>query len=90
MDHRRELERGVRLCAEGKKQPIQPLPDELPAGIDVSTDIDERSTVARQPEAGVERGDHVEGLQKLADGVGGPAVVVIERGAPEHVVAGDQ
>ena len=53
-------------------------------------DVGERAPVAGQREPRVERVDHVERVQELADRVGRPAEVEVQRDAPEQVVAGDQ
>ena len=53
-------------------------------------DVRERPPVAAERQPRVERVDRVERGQELADGVGRPAEVEVQRDAPEQVVAGDQ
>ena len=67
-----------------------PLADQLAVRLDVRLYVGERAAVAGQAQPRVELLDDVERRQEFSGRVGRVAVVVVERHAPEQVVAGDE
>ena len=64
--------------------------DQIPIRLDMPADVREGLPVTRQAQSGVEPPDLVERVKELAGRVRRPAVVVVQRHAPEQVVAGDE
>jgi hypothetical protein len=69
---------------------VEALVHERPVALDVGVDVGERAPVAGQREPRAVGLDRVERRQELTDRVGRVAVVVVQRDAPEQVVAGDE
>ena len=78
------------LLADDLPHPRQALRHERAVGLDVRVDVGERARVAGEAQARAERLDAIERGQELADRIGRPAVVEVQRHASEQVVAGDQ
>src|SRR5947209_3285340 len=68
----------------------QPLGDQLAVGVDVGAHVGEGAPVPGEAQARVEVLDLLQRGEELAGGIGRVAVVVVDRDAPEQVVAGDQ
>src|SRR3954452_1745469 len=91
VDRRDRLECGDRpALAQGTQQRLEPLVHERPGAFDVRIDVGEGPPVAGQREPRAVRRDSVERVEELPDRVGRVAVVVVERDAPEEMVARDE
>ena len=69
---------------------MQAGPHERALRLDAHRQVTERAAVAGEREAGVESFDAIQRSEQLADGVGRPAVVEVQRHAAEDDIAGDQ
>ena len=92
VDVGQQVERGgVATRPQRGEQRVEPLLRHQRAiALDVTRQIRERSSVPGQRQPHVEHGDAIQRVEELADRVGRPAVVEVERDAAEHVVAGEQ
>src|SRR5437588_12268108 len=64
--------------SERRLHRLQALLNELAVAFDVTTDIDERSTMTGETQARAKLLDHLQRAQELADRVGRPTVVVVQ------------